>query len=326
MAAALVVAAIAAGAAPASAKGAVEARVTAGPGIDAPIVVRDRKTVHDLAQMSGLYEMAYGGDLTSVIDRPAGDLGPRYVIEITVALSGGAPAIRQQLYPYAGGGPVVHTPGGQLLEQLDPEGKRACAVCKKTTDVWRTSSPELYRVLHELDLPQPRTALAAVTASTPRRSGWRTVHNVDHDVTLRAPDDWNAVDSVMLPVQVDPVMPLAVGTAAVEPQPVGECGIVPQRALEAVGPEDVFVGIYVTAGLASWGATVPQRPESFASKLPWGLGPMKCTGNVDARLHALAFAEHGVKLTVVVATGSEISDERRAALIAVLDSLEVGRR
>jgi len=311
---------------PAAAKGAVRARVIAGPGIDAPIKVRDFETIHELAQVTGVYAITYGGNDTSVIDKPAGELGPRYVVEVTVALSGGDLPIRQDVYPYAGGGPVVHTAGGQLLEQLDPKGKRPCSVCKKTTDTWQSASPDLYGVIHDLALPAPRTTLAAVRAAKVDPGSWVAVAGADRRISVKVPASWNVSPSTMLPVQVDPVMPLAVGTATVEPQPVGECGIVPQRALQAVGPTDAFVGIYVTAGLASWDATTAERPKTFAAALPWSMTAMKCTTDVTALLHSISFEDNGVKLTLLVAMGPQISDERRAELVAVLDSLSVSER
>lgn len=311
---------------PAAAKGILRARVTEGPGIDAPIVI-DPRTRHELAQVSGVYEIAYNRGGVSPIARPVGDLGPRYEVEFRMGLPGGPMPIRQRVFPFAGGGPVVHTPGGQPLEELDPDHpERPCSVCKHTADTWHRAAPELREAFSALDLPEPRTTLVAARVPAIEADRGRTVTGDDHRIKLMVPERWNVSTSTMLPVQIDPVMPLAVGTAAIDPQPVGECGIVPQRALEAVDPTDVFVGIYVTAGLASWGATVPERPKTFAAALPWRMGPMKCTGNVTALLHTIAFEEHGVKLTLAVATGAQVSDERRAELVAVLDSLRVSDR
>jgi len=323
----LVAAALVGGAAPVSAKGINAVRVIDGPGIDEPIAIRNAQSGYELAQAFGLYEIAYGRSGLSVIPRPPGDLGPLYEVEFRAALSGGLGNIRQRIFPFAGGGPVVHTPGGQQLEHLDPDHPdRPCSVCRRTADTWHRAAPEVLTSLRSLDLPAPRTTFAAARVAARDTDGWRTVFDADGRIRLRVPRDWTTGPAVMLPDQVDPVMPLAVGTTVVEPQPVDECGIVPQRALEAVGPTDAFVGIYVTSGLASWGATVPERPKTFAAPLPWGLGPMKCTINVTALQRSIAFEENGVKLTLVVATGAEISDQRRAELAAVLDSLRVSAR
>jgi hypothetical protein len=44
---------------------------------------------------------------------PPGALGPRYEVTFVIAEPPGQPDVRQHLYPYAEGGPVVYTPGGQ---------------------------------------------------------------------------------------------------------------------------------------------------------------------------------------------------------------------
>jgi hypothetical protein len=44
---------------------------------------------------------------------PAGPLGPRYEVTYVIAEPPGQPDVIQHLYPFAEGGPVVYTPGGQ---------------------------------------------------------------------------------------------------------------------------------------------------------------------------------------------------------------------
>jgi len=316
----------------AGAKGMIDARMVAGPGITAPIAVPRGDAVHELAASMRVYEAVWvGGTRTSLpIDPPVGDLGPRYTVEFALMVGANETLpIRQDLYPYAGGGPIVHTPGGQALERVERGAKTPCLACRTTTDVWYAADPEVLGVLSvDLDLPETRTRLVPDGASAPATRGWTTVRDDASGLQVRIPERWTSVAGTMLPVQYDPVMPLAVGTGTVEPQREGECGIVPQRSLEAVGPDDVFVGMYVNRGFASWGPTVAERPASFGAALPWHLGPIKCGGTTTARLRSLSFEDGGTRLTLMVATGPQASARTRAELVAVLDSLrtDAGKR
>lgn len=325
------VGATAVGASGAAAKGAVTARVVAGPGITTPIEIEDRQVVLELATMTRLYQAAADRDTAERIEAAIGDLGPRYVIEYQL-LTGPDETlpIRQQLYPYAGGGPVVRTPGGQPVEQVADRTPKRCRVCRTTNRAWDAADPEVIAILHRLEIPQPSTSLlltmgAAAQLRSVGFAGWNTVQDEEHGLRIRIPRSWTSASTTMLPVQLDPVMPIAVGTGAVEPQAVGECGIVPQRALEAVGPDDAFVGVYLNRGMASWSATT-DRPTTFAAQLPWNLGPLKCTTNTTAMMRTLSFEDHGTRLTLLVATGAEISDRTRAELIGVLDSIRTDDR
>ncbi len=48
--------------------------------------------------------------------RPAGDLGPRYLVDYTVPAGvTEASHVRQEIYPYASGGPVLYLPPGQVI-------------------------------------------------------------------------------------------------------------------------------------------------------------------------------------------------------------------
>jgi hypothetical protein len=325
----------------AAAKGAVAGRVASGPGISAPIVIEDRRVVLDLAQATRFYWGVWRTSETTPdrIDAPRGDLGPRYVLEYDLMTGPNETMpIRQHLYPYAGGGPVAFVPAGQPVDRgsevSGPASGTAsaksakssanpCDACETTRGGWYAVDPNVLATLHDVDLPRPRTRLLrAGTAVPPKRGGWTTLRDDRSGVSIDVPKTWTAGPAVMLPVQLDPVMPIAAGTGVVEAQREGECGPVPQRALEAVGSEDVFVGVYLNQGMASWSATT-DRPASFAADLPWGLGGTKCSNTATARLHSLSFEEHGARLTLLVATGARVTAATRAELVAVLDSLRV---
>lgn len=70
-----------------------------------------------LAEETGAYVAMYGEDAGSgTLDasKPKGDLGTRYLVIYTIpAPEGGEDAVRQDLYPYAAGGPVTFTAAGQ---------------------------------------------------------------------------------------------------------------------------------------------------------------------------------------------------------------------
>src|SRR5215475_5889993 len=109
---------------PALAKGADRATIT-GPGLRAPIVVGgdgepgSHAGLGQLSDGSGLFVAMFGPDASTgqVLERaaPAGSLGPRY--ELTYRVPGNTPPdmLRQDLYPFAAGGPVTYTPAGQRV-------------------------------------------------------------------------------------------------------------------------------------------------------------------------------------------------------------------
>ncbi|NUT37116.1 MAG: hypothetical protein HOV79_29005 [Hamadaea sp.] len=122
-AAALAVAAaiVIATATPAAAKGADQATIT-GPGLATPIVLGvegepgSGSGLGLLSEGSGLFAAMFGsgagGDLTD--QQPTTALGPKY--EIAYRVPGARPQpdiVKQELYPFADGGPVTFTRAGQ---------------------------------------------------------------------------------------------------------------------------------------------------------------------------------------------------------------------
>jgi hypothetical protein len=112
-AATVVLALVVALAGPAQAKGIQSATIT-GPGLDEPLVAHGE----GLASLTAFWEVMPGQPTPpALMDRaPTEQLGPRY--QITWRLMTGpddVTAIRQDLYPYATGGPLVHTVAGQPI-------------------------------------------------------------------------------------------------------------------------------------------------------------------------------------------------------------------
>jgi len=67
---------------------------------------------------------------------PSSDLGARYAVTYLIPRAAGGPAkLRQDLYPYAAGGPVTYTPAGQL----GAEGRRVQAGWWQATPGFRVS-------------------------------------------------------------------------------------------------------------------------------------------------------------------------------------------
>ncbi|MGH9288516.1 MAG: hypothetical protein ACRD0V_09565 [Acidimicrobiales bacterium] len=105
-------------AAPASAKGIQSATIT-GPGLDDPIDVSPPDgNGGNLAALTAFWEVIPGQPAppTLMEQAPAGRLGPRYTVTWQLMTDADeTTAIRQDLYPLAEGGPLVHTAAGQPI-------------------------------------------------------------------------------------------------------------------------------------------------------------------------------------------------------------------
>jgi len=100
---------------PATAKGIQSGTIT-GPGLDQPIDLGG--SVGNLPDLTGFWELMPGQPqpLTLTDQAPTGQLGPRY--RVTWQFIAGpeeTTPIRQDLYPYAENGPLVHSAAGQPI-------------------------------------------------------------------------------------------------------------------------------------------------------------------------------------------------------------------
>jgi hypothetical protein len=152
---------VVAAAAPAVAKGADQATIT-GPGLAKPIVLTGMgepgsgNSLGLLSEGSGMFVAMFGTDgvgpdLTE--NQPTAALGPKY--EIAYRVPGGGPApdiLKQDLYPFADGGPVSYTKAGQA------------AMGGKTRGGWYRAPSSFRAVLTTIGIPDsvaPTTNTAA---------------------------------------------------------------------------------------------------------------------------------------------------------------------
>ncbi len=84
----------------------------------------DGSALSNLSEQAGFYPAAFGQEPDPMLAaRPKGDLGPKYTITYTVpGPNNDAFTIRQELYPYAPGGPVTYTAPGQPIFDMETRG------------------------------------------------------------------------------------------------------------------------------------------------------------------------------------------------------------
>jgi hypothetical protein len=127
-----------------------------GPGLDEPLVVDVNSAAADV--MWALQELV--GPLAGPETLPAparGDLGPAYQLTWFMSEARDRDRVRQDVYPYADGGPMVQTlPGQTEWHQLVLVG-------------WSRAGADLAEVLTRLGVPlsEPTSADAEVPAMTP---------------------------------------------------------------------------------------------------------------------------------------------------------------
>ena len=100
-------------------------------------------------------------DSVAELGLTAAKLGPRYLV--TYKLNAGSTAaeiVRQELYPYAKGGPVTYTPPGQRMAEGLPWGGAISAG-------WYQSSLEFFHYLVDQGLPDTNPVVAADRESAP---------------------------------------------------------------------------------------------------------------------------------------------------------------
>lgn len=288
---------------PVSAKG-PDALTLTGPGLEDPVRI-DRGAGLGAQQVSVLVEAAnlytaFGYPAAKALSpiAPPGERGPRYVA--TYSMSGGD-TVRQDLYPFAEGGPLAYTPPDQSMY-----GKAAYG------SGWQRVDDHMDSLLVSFGVPAPVGA----------ELEWVTYRDHDTRLSISSPPSWRPATTTVAPLLVDPVIPLALGTYAF---PTEGCGAVLGPALEALGPKDAFIAVYVFRGGATWEAAIPERPTAFGPDLPWTEGLGKCADDVRGTIRSLTFPDGGLRLDVMVAIGSDASTRRQNQVYRILDTLTVER-
>jgi hypothetical protein len=111
---------------------------------------------HLIAEFTGFFPATFGQAPDPMLANAPHTLGPRYTIVFSVPGPGGVEEIRQDLYPYAAGGPVTYTGPRQTFFS----GRR-------TRGGWYVTRPGLKDTLVSLGLPQ-----ASPTASRNSHAAW----------------------------------------------------------------------------------------------------------------------------------------------------------
>jgi hypothetical protein len=156
-------------AAAAQAKGPSQAQIS-GPGVDQITLSgggEDGGTpLGNFAQSAGFFQATFRQTPDSTLrQRPAGELGPKYTITYRVpGPSGSADTIRQDLYPYAAGGPLTYMQPGQKI-----------FVTESTHGGWFRAAPGLKTMLVDRGLPATPSLAAADDGSSAFDGRWPVV-------------------------------------------------------------------------------------------------------------------------------------------------------
>jgi hypothetical protein len=149
------------------AKGPDAAQIS-GPGMDKPAKLQmsgeegGGTVLSTIVEETGLFAAMFGQTPNPMLaERPAGELGPAYTIVYRVPDgTSKPPEIRQELYPFATGGPVSHTAAGQRVYD------------QSTVGGWyRGSAARLLPILDDLGVPKaagaPRAAPKQPSTAAP---------------------------------------------------------------------------------------------------------------------------------------------------------------
>lgn len=112
----------------------------------------------ELADLVGFYPSVYEQVPDPTLEGRPENLGPRYRVSYQMFGDGrGNGTVRQDLYPYAAGGPVSHVAGGQRLSEN----------MGKTTGGWFQASEYALEGLTELGIPKGKALPEPATGSGP---------------------------------------------------------------------------------------------------------------------------------------------------------------
>lgn len=134
------------------AKGASEAMIT-GPGLGDGISLAGEgfgggDRLAQLAEETGFYPAVFVTSPNPMLSpRPAGELGPRYIITYEMPGPTGSSRLRQDVYPYAKPSPLTYVEPGQRYFATE-----------KTVGGWYVASPTLKQNLVAIGLPESSPA------------------------------------------------------------------------------------------------------------------------------------------------------------------------
>lgn len=164
--------------------------------------------------------------------------------------------------------------------------------------------------------------LSTTTSSQQPVSGWVTYRDEAGRFSVAYPSTWHRATESLTPTLVDPVEILSVGTYDLRPGGA-RCAQFPDRALDALGPEDALVSIQEERSLG--------RPEWWSPR-PAHFGPEEGRGDDESPgcmsrpkefFHRwIPFQDRGRGFYAYVAIGNNASAETRRDAWAILDSLE----
>ena len=142
------------------AKGPTEATIT-GPGLAKPLRLGGPRgwtadsPMAVLTNRGGFFQAAWSGQPGRTFAKsPTARLGPKYrVVYLVPGPSGKEDRIRQDIYPFAGGGPVSYTPAGQPFFDT-----------RRTLGGWFRAGAQLEQALVAAGLPAPSATTRPMTA------------------------------------------------------------------------------------------------------------------------------------------------------------------
>jgi hypothetical protein len=146
---------------------------------------------------------------------------------------------------------------------------------------------------------------------------WVAYRDRDHGFAVRYPAHWHRAEQRLTPSLVDPLEILSLGTYPLEPGST-RCNHFPVRAVEDMGPMDVFVSLQERRNPAP--GELEPRPRPF--RLPTAPGYMFCVPDPN-RLDAwIIFGDGGRGFYMIIAVGKDAPPQTRRDLLDVLESLE----
>ena len=142
---------------------------------------------------------------------------------------------------------------------------------------------------------------------------WR---DEERGFTVSYPETWQRAPSPLTPYLSDPLELLALGTY--ELRPSGDrCAHQPVNAIEDLGPRDVLIVIFERARPYAEGGYPPrQGPPELAG----GTGRF-CVPGTNRSDSWFSFGESGRAFYALIALGENASEETRAQLYAIYESI-----